>query len=242
MFRYESGWIVTLIHSPSNPSVYSLDTLEESDWRSAILSWQATESILTFNDYTGIMSSVNKSRSKYVFADMSSAIQPLLNGDIYYAVVGNSLVNTYVANKYCYLNTSQPELEDYYAVIAYSYNADPTFLKSINLASIAVESSTLNLYNKYFLNNCTVYNTAKPLQINQLIGLYIIVGAGFIVALWVMIAEVVYKEFQLFIDRKRLAAGTRYVFGRFYCAKVIKASLYDMCSIMCSSNLLENTE
>ena len=75
------------------------------------------------------MASVNNSRISNIFSNMSSAIQPLLDGNIYYAVVGNSLVNTYVANNYYDLNTSQPELLDYYAVVANSENSDPTFYK-----------------------------------------------------------------------------------------------------------------
>lgn len=213
---------MTLIHSLQNPSVYSLSTLNQSNWQSTILSWQETESLLNLNNFTGIMRSVNNSRGSYIFSNMSSAIQQLLNGNIYYGVVGNSLVNTYITGKYCSLNTSQPELLDYYTSIAYSYEADAAFLEAISLAFKAVSSDASRLYKSYFTNNCTNYNTATPLKINNLIGLYIIVGAGFIICLWVMLAEILYKEFRLYVERTSLASGTRYSFGKFYCARVIK--------------------
>ena len=225
VLRYQSGWIVTLLHTPENPSVYSLSTLDPSNWQSTILSWQATESLLVSNNYSGIMASVNRSRSSYIFSNMTSAIQPLLNGNIYYAVVGNSLVNTHVASNYCYLNTSQPELVDYYAAVAYSYNADPSLLYSINQAAQSVQSNAVYLYNSYFLNNCTTYNNAMPLLVTNLLGLFIIVGAGLLVSLVIMILEILYKEFQLFMERRTLASGTHYVFNRFYCARVLKACM-----------------
>ena len=127
-----------MLRPPENPNVYSLSTLDQSNWQSTILSWQQTESLLVSNNFSGIMVSVNKSRSSYIFSNMTSAIKPLLNGNINYAVVGNSLVNTYVASNYCYLNKSQPELVDYYAVSAYSSYADPSLLIAINQAAQSV--------------------------------------------------------------------------------------------------------
>ena len=119
----------------------------------------------------------------------------------------------------------QPELLDYYAVVenfGLLRNSDPTFLQARNLASQAVQSEAVTFYNSYFLNNFTIYNIAKPLKIKDLIGLYTIVAAGFLVGLWVMIAEILYKELQMFMERKTLASGTHYVCGKFYCARVLK--------------------
>lgn len=229
--RYQSGWIVTLLNPPDDISVYSLQTLEQTPYFSiSIVSSMPTQTMLIFSNYTSIMSRVNRSTEataasampKGVVPNMSVAIAPLLAGSTTHAVIALSIVNANFAAAHCELNTTLEDMPVYFFALIYSSSASPQIVEALSLAAATMNPVAASLYKQYFVSNCTYSQAARPLTIFDFVGLFSILCVSVFCALFAMIVNVVWHEFKMLYNRRRLRVGIHYRFGKSYCARVVK--------------------